>query len=116
MEKRRSQRIVAAFNAELTLNENNYTGVVENISKEGIYMRTLPAKVPTDFTPGTKLELKVTPRSEETLILHCEIIWSIHTSTDGLTSGIGMEIIDPPSEYDDLLKKQEYIDLYIDEN
>jgi hypothetical protein len=69
-----------------------------------------------EFTPGTKVELKIKLPSEETLILHCEIMRSKNTSPDGLTSGIGMEIINPPSEYDDLLKKQEYIDLYLDEN
>ncbi len=116
MEGRRSQRIVTTLDAELILNENNYTGVIENISKDGIYMRTLPANIPMEFATGTKLELKVKLPSEETLILHCEIMRSNNISSDGLTSGIGMKVIDPPSEYDDLLKKQEYIDLYLDEN
>lgn len=116
MQRRRSQRIAITLDVELILNENNYIGVIENISKDGIYMKTLPTKSPMEFTPGTKLKLKIKPHSEETLILHCEIMWSKNTSSDGLTSDIGMTIIDSPAEYYDLLKKQEYIDLYSDEN
>ncbi len=116
MAKRCSRRIVTTLDAEFSLDENNYTGVIENISKEGIYIRLLNAGTPIEFTPGTELELNIKPSPEETMNLHCVIRWSKSISPDRLTGSAGMEIINPPPEYGELLKKQEYIDLYSDDN
>ncbi len=116
MAKRRSRRIVITFDAEFSLEENNYTGVIENISEEGICMRFLSSTTPIEFTPGTELELNIKSSPEETMNLHCVIRWSISISPDRLSGSAGMEIINPPPEYGELLKKQEYIDLYSEED
>ena len=115
MERRRSRRIVTTLDAEFSLEENNYTGVIENISNEGIYMRLLSAGAPIEFTPGTELELNIKLSPEETMNLNCVIRWSKSISPDRLSGSAGMEIINPPAEFGELLKKQEYIDLYSDE-
>ena len=116
MERRRSRRIVTTLDAEFSLEENNYTGVIENISEEGICMRFLSSSTPIEFTPGTELELNIKSSPEETMNLHCEIKWSQSISPDRLSGSAGMEIINPPEEYGELLKKQEYIDLYSDDD
>jgi hypothetical protein len=116
MEKRRSRRIVTTLDAEFSLDGSNYTGVIENISKEGIYMRFLSSTAPIEFTPGTELELNIKPSPEETMNLHCVIRWSKSISPDRLSGSAGMEIINPPSEYGELVKKQEYIELYSDDD
>ncbi len=116
MERRSSSRIVTTFDAEFSLEENNYTGVIENISEEGICMRFPSSTAPIEFTPGTELYLNIKPSPEETMNLHCVIRWSISISRDRLSGSAGMEIINPSAEYGELLKKQEYIDLYSDDN
>jgi hypothetical protein len=116
MERRSSSRIVTTFNAEFSLEEYNYTGVIENISEDGICMRFLSSSTPIEFTPGTELELNIKSSPEETMNLRCVIKWSKSISPDRLSGSAGMEIINPPPEYEELLKKQEYIDLYSDDN
>jgi hypothetical protein len=112
MERRRSKRIAVILDAEIILNEISYAGFIENISKEGIFMRILPAEKQIECTTGTKLELKIKPTDEEILKLHCSVIWVEKISPDSLANNIGLEIINPSSEYEDLLKKQNYIEFY----
>lgn len=104
MERRRSKRILVSLKAELISGDVSYAGIIENLSEEGIYMRTLPTKAATDFTPETKHELKFQLPSGETINLHCKVKWSYKTPPHGLTNSVGMEIIDPPPEYKEFLK------------
>ena len=112
MPKRRSKRIAVILDAEIILNEISYAGVIQNISREGICILTLPAESPVECTTGTKVELHIKPTAEEILKLHCVVIWEEKISPESLSNKIGMEIINPPSEYEDLLKKQNYIEFY----
>ncbi len=103
MERRRSKRIFASFNTELTSGGKSYTGIIENLSENGVgvYMETAPTKNTIDCTPGTTLQLKFQPISGETLYLHCKVKWSHKTPPHGLTNSIGMEIIEPPWDRSD---------------
>jgi hypothetical protein len=104
MEKRRSKRKIVRLKAERISGDKNHAVFIENLSEEGIYMITAPAKTSMDFIPGTALELKFQLRSGETLNLRCKVIWSHKNPPDGLTNSVGMEIIDPPLKYKEFIK------------
>jgi hypothetical protein len=105
MEKRRSKRKIVRLKAERISGNKNHAVFIENLSEEGIYMITAPAKTSMDFTPGTKLELKFQFPSGDTLNLRCKVIWSYKkTPPDGLTNSVGMEIIAPPLKYKEFVK------------
>ena len=97
MEKRCSERTVVSLNAELISEGISYAGVIENFSKDGVYIRTAPTKTPAHFASGTPVELKFQRLSQEPLNLHlyCKVRWSYKTPPHGLTTSIGLEIIDP---------------------
>ena len=97
MNKRRSNRIITSLKAVLIAHGIHYEGIIENISEDGIYLRTLPTKTPGAFVPGTPVELKFQRSEGESLNLHlsCKIIWSYKTPPYGLTDSIGLEIVDP---------------------
>lgn len=97
MERRCFKRTIVSFKAELLSDGISYAGIIENLSEEGIYIRTIPTKTSIDFTPGTPLELKFQRHSEGPLNLHlyCKVKWLYKTPPYGLTSSIGLEIIDP---------------------
>jgi hypothetical protein len=101
MEKRRSNRIIVSLKANLISGDISYAGIIENLSEEGIYIRTFPTNISTDFRLGTPVELKFQRHTEEPLNLHlyCTVKWSYKTPPHGLTTSIGLEIIDPPLEY-----------------
>ncbi len=97
MDKRRSNRIITRLKAVLIAYGIHYEGIIENISEEGLYMRTLPTDTPGCFVTGTPVELKFQRSEGEPLDLHlsCKIIWSYKTPPYGLTDSIGLEIVDP---------------------
>ncbi len=112
MAERRSQRMAVALDAEIIVDEIIYAGVLENISKEGLCMMTLPAGSILDCVHGTKVEIKIKSTDEDILKLHCTVMWQEVVPPESLSCKIGMEIMDPLSVYKDFLKKQNYIDLY----
>jgi hypothetical protein len=106
MEKRHSARIPVCLETKLISGSKSYTGVIGNLSKGGVYLETVPTKSATPFIPKTRLELKIQIPSKEIINLHCKVVW-LHTKKTlphGLTNCIGMEIINPPSEYKGFLK------------
>jgi hypothetical protein len=81
-----------------------YLGIVENISHHGIFIRTLPARSTTDYSPGTIHELRIQLFSGETVCLRCRVKWLHTMQADQLINKIGMEIIQPPSQYKKLIR------------
>ncbi len=112
MTERRSQRMAVALDAEIIVDEIIYAGVLENISREGLCMMTLTAGSILECVYGTKVEIKIKSTDEDILKLHCTVMWQEEVTPESLSYKIGMEIIDPPSAYEDFLKKQNYIELY----
>jgi len=99
MERRNSRRITVNLNAELISGSINQLGFIENISEEGLYLKTAPTRTKIDYTPGRILELKFRLPSKETLNLNCKVIWAYRSPHNGLTSSMG---IDPPPEYTEM--------------
>ena len=92
--------------AELFAGSESYIGAIENLSEYGIYARIFHQKKSMDLTPGTALELKLKCLSGEKLNLHCEVKW-IHiyeTPSHDLVNSMGMNIIDPPQKYKELIR------------
>ncbi len=111
MIKRLSERIPAHFEADIISDRERHTGVVDNLSKDGIHMKIPLTKTSINFPPGTTLDLEFQLISGETLKpsgeklkLQCEVIWLDKNLPDGLTDYIGFEIIEPSSTYEEFLK------------
>lgn len=104
MDKRRSQRKNVSFKAKLTSGGKNCSGFINNLSKDGMFMITLPMMSPKTFVDGKILELKFKPFLGENLNLNCRIKWSCKTPPLGRTDCIGIEIIDPPLKYIEFLR------------
>ena len=105
IERRRSERANVNIKAELVSEDISYTGVLENLSEDGMFMKTAPVKHAKGFIPGTIYKLNIQKPHEETLNLSCEVVW-FHTETSsfGLIFRIGMKIINPPQSYKELLE------------
>lgn len=125
-------RKIVSFKVELISGSSNLAGFIENLSDDGIYMKTSPAKAAVDFTPGKIFEVKFQPLFGETLCntqvckyhhtcvvkfqplfeealrLQCKIKWSYKTPPHGLTNSIGMEVIHPHPTYEEFLKNLEW--------
>lgn len=99
MEKRRAKRKTIRLDAEIILGITRCTGFIDNLSVNGMFMRTSPDQPSIDVIPGTIFEMKLQHVPGEALNLNCRVLWSYKNPPHGLTLSIGMEIINPPQEY-----------------
>ncbi len=103
MERRRTKRITVDLKAERISCNKNCSVFIENLSENGIHMITAPSKS-NDYVTGTELDLKLKLSKGETINLRCKVKWSYKNSPDDLTNSVGLEIIEPPSKYKELIK------------
>ncbi|RJQ56495.1 MAG: PilZ domain-containing protein [Nitrospiraceae bacterium] len=101
MGERRHKRIIVSFPAELICNDKHYAGTIENLSENGAYVITAPQRALA--TPDTIIALRFQSPSGEKYDLNCRLKWSYQTPPHGFTNSLGMEIIDPPLLYKELL-------------
>jgi len=103
MDKRGVKRKIVNIRAELIFGAVHCASVIENISHKGVYAVATPTGASPDFTPDSSVELKFEFPSGEKQHLHCRIKWSYKTPPHELTSSIGMEIMDAPSSFSEML-------------
>jgi hypothetical protein len=111
MEKRHSKRIINMFEADLISRNENCVGLIENISEYGLFFIASPTKEVTTFIPETIFKLNFQPPKEKKINLQCEVRW-VHINKipiHGLRYRIGLEIIDPPSEYKEFYNTLEQV-------
>ncbi|HDO25044.1 MAG TPA: PilZ domain-containing protein [Nitrospirae bacterium] len=104
MKQRRFQRTVISSEAELVMDNGNYTGIIANVSEEGIFiiLHATPGIDP-GFAREKPVKLKFRLPSGEKLILNCKVKW-FYKATTHSTLSIGMQITEPPLEYREFLK------------
>ncbi len=104
MEARRYKRIIVTLQAELIAGDSRYACFIENLSEEGAYITIAKTNPQADFDPDTPFELKFRFPSGEKLNLSCRVKWSYRTPPHGYTNSVGLEIMDPPPLYTEVLK------------
>ena len=95
---------IVNFRAELITNDINHVGVIENLTRNTLYIRAVLLKPVLDFIPGKTVEIKFEPVEGELINLLCKVIWSYRTPPHGLTNSIGIEIIKRHPTYDKLME------------
>ena len=110
MQRKRSTRIPAGFDAELISGTVCHKVVVENFSEDGILITSPAKKTAIKFIPGITYDLEfellspeTAKRSGEKLKLHCRVVRA-EKIPDGITNMIGMEIMEKSLEYEEFLK------------
>jgi len=102
MERRRARRVTINLKAERISCINDCSVFIENISETGIYIITAPEKK-SNYVPGTEMDLELELSTGKTINLNCNVKWA-ENSTDNKSKSVGLEIINPPSEYKEFLK------------
>lgn len=95
MERRRSKRIVVSYGAELISKTKNCSATISNLSERGIgiYVSYSFEKCLKDYPAGSEHKVKFHPVPGEILYLNCLVKWTQKTPPHGLTTSIGMEIL-----------------------
>jgi hypothetical protein len=105
MERRKAKRLSVSLKAERISGNEKQSVFIEDISEHGIHMITAPSAVIKKYTPGSRVELKLELSSGIKILLHCITRWAYHmVPPDTEVDSIGLEILDPPTEYVNFLK------------
>lgn len=87
---------------KFTSNEISFTGITSNVSKEGLFVRTLKG-----FPPGTLLQIKPYLPSGKHIKRKGVVKRTIKTQFRGVKNGMGIEFIDTFPEYKEFLQAPE---------
>ena len=102
---RASERKIVDIEAELLVGDHTYTGIIENISTDGLYIHFLtePTNSAKDFLPISKFNIKFQLPSGEKIELVCESRWiNIYQEPpDSIVNHLGILLIDPPQKLKD---------------
>ena len=101
------ERKVVDLEAEVLAGGHTYSGIIENISTDGLYIQftTEPTKSAKDFLPISRLIISFQLPSGEKVELTCESRWiNIYTEPpDSVVNHLGIQIIDPPQTLKDFV-------------
>jgi hypothetical protein len=104
MERRRSKRLTVNLKAERLSCSKDCSVFIENLSETGIQMISAPAKNADLFVPGAPVDLRLKTGKGGVIHLKCNVKWSYDNSEEDLTNSVGLEIVDPPFEYKELIQ------------
>lgn len=97
---RASERKAVNLRADVVAGRKTYTGIIENISSDGLYIQftTEPTKSAKDFLPTNRINIIFQVPGGEKFELTCESRWiNIYTEPpDSVVNNLGIQIIDPP--------------------
>jgi hypothetical protein len=94
---------IVNLKVKLIAHNITYPGFIESLCGDGIYMRTLPENSDINLMPGTIIDLKFQTPSGEPQVLRCSIKWLYKTPPHGLTTSIGLHILNPVPSYERFL-------------
>jgi len=100
---RRSRRVMVSLTTRIVADNLDYTGLIENISEQGVFVRIPPREHKIDLTPGKKFELQIKLPSGSLFRSQCNVVWSCKTPPHNLVNSVGMEVLNPHSNYIDFL-------------
>jgi hypothetical protein len=103
MEKRAFKRTSVKCEGNFIFDNISCVAYIRNVSALGVNAIITPMHCSPDFVKETKQELKLNTPSGATITLNCTRKWSSAIAPQGLTKEIGLEIIDPPIQYNELL-------------
>ncbi|MBI5408382.1 MAG: hypothetical protein HZA14_03345 [Nitrospirae bacterium] len=92
---------IVNFKAKLIAGDMSYSGFIEKLSRNILYINTAVKDPAQDFTPGKTLEVKFQSDCGETISLSCKIKSFYKTPPYGVTDSLWMEIINPMPGYEE---------------
>jgi len=106
--RERPARKSVHFPVDLIVCDKKYAGNIINISLSGVAMFVnihFPEKT-IDCKKSEILTLEVQSPLEKLIELKCKIIWlRFQPYSDGITTTMGMKIVDPPEDFIDLYNR-----------
>ncbi|MEN8262995.1 MAG: hypothetical protein ABFR82_05990 [Nitrospirota bacterium] len=95
---------ITSFRVKLIADDIVYSGIVETLSENELYIRAASKDSTPDLIPGKTLKVNFHSDSGKEICLFCKIQWSYKTPPYGITDSLGMKIIGTPSYYEEFFE------------
>ncbi len=100
MERRQSFRKKINMSANLLASGEHHTVTINNLSIKGVSITTRPMTSSRAFSKEKLFQLKFKTLKGSSMDLQCRVKWSFKTPPVGLTDIMGLEIVNPPAEFE----------------
>ncbi|MBC8413459.1 PilZ domain-containing protein [bacterium] len=108
-ERRTNTRKVISMNAELIAGGQSYSGIIVNMSEQGLYMVTAESGQLIDIAPKSQVTLIAVLPNNEMVSMSCDIKWFQKKEMPAwFTFKLGLEILNPPSQYREFVSQLNY--------
>lgn len=105
LDLRKERRKIVNLKASLVSNTKKFSGIIENLSEDGLYLRAVPLDAASKLTPGEFFEIHLESKSGEDISVPGKLKWFYDTPPYGLTKSLGIEIDKENPEYHKLFNK-----------
>lgn len=103
MERRIYKRIPVGIGADIISDSKNYGAYIGNLSAHGLYLITVQTEDTVNFKVNNEFQLRYQIHTGETLHLYCRKRWLYTISPHSFINRMGVEIVDPPFRYKEIL-------------
>lgn len=103
-ENRAHRRKNVHLDAELDCGGIDHRAVIQNISSNGLCVVFTYRDSQSDRISEKKIHVTLYTASGQAMSLHCMERWSRPVSNHAFTISMGLEILEPPPQYDEFLK------------
>jgi len=105
MEGRIRKRIPVLLDGELITSSGNCNAIINNISKNGVYVKIPISEIEKSFPIDWKIFfLKLQLPNGDHVNLNCTKKWSYQISPGSMIEHIGIEVVAPPQQYKEYYK------------
>ncbi len=95
---------IVNLKAKLTSDSTVHPGIIENLSEDGLYVRAVSRKTPSDFVLGKLLRVDFRANSGDKICLLGKVKWAYKMPPNGLIYSLGIEVINSNGFMEKLLQ------------
>jgi hypothetical protein len=103
-DKRHNKRKAVSLSANLLNNDIPYSGLIENLSEDGMHVRLTPSNTSKNLSLDSNLKVEFKVSAKQSFLLSCRKRWAFNTPPHGVVKSVGLEITDPSIDFKTFVK------------
>lgn len=103
-DKRHNKRKAVSLSANLIDKDIPYSGLIENISIDGMHVRLTPSNTSKNLSLDSNLKVEFKASAKQSFQLSCRKRWAFNTPPHGVVKSVGLEITNPSIDFKNFVK------------
>lgn len=103
-DKRLNKRKTVSLTANLLDNDIPYSGLIDNLSTDGMHMRLTPSNTAKNLSLNSNLKIEFKVSAKQSFLLSCRKKWAFNTPPHGVVKSVGLEITNPSIDFKNFVK------------